>query len=392
MVATVTGLHQPVWAEGSSEWELGAKLRAGRRVLLDSGLVEITFVDGAQTVLEGPCRFTADARGAGTLEVGSLAANVPPKAIGFTVRTPTASIEDLGTKFGVRVDVNGATEAIVFEGEVEFGPAAGPVSTAPTIKLKSGQAARRTSNDLPIATIEPSAGLIHLADHPTRLTRSRSLNSWSSLRAITSNDDIVNPSGVVAAINFGANGDIPIKVGSHTFTFTQDSVGDLPFGGGNFDESKTAVAEDSDRVLDTFIFNNGGLAPTTLTTFSGLTGGETYTVQIFASDDNTNWAGYSFTIDGVSSDPLTTAGADPNGSSFSPFSFATVTLDAAQTSFDLGISSGGASVVSALVLAKASSVQAAVPEPSSLLVCSCLGIVGLCCRASRRRRRRARAA
>jgi hypothetical protein len=125
LVATVTGMHQPEWAEGANEWERGAKLRAGRRVLLDSGLVELTFVDGARTILEGPCKFVVDTGGAGTLEVGKLVAKVPQRAAGFAVDTPCVRAVDLGTEFGIYVDPDGDTVTHVFDGRVLVSPSSG---------------------------------------------------------------------------------------------------------------------------------------------------------------------------------------------------------------------------------------------------------------------------
>lgn len=183
--------------------------------------------------------------------------------------------------------------------------------------------------------------------------------AWSGLQSTTSNGDIVNAGMVVSAINFGTNGDIPVTVGSDSFTFIQDSVGGISSIGasGQFDSSTTTVASDFDSVLDSFSFFNG--SGSTTRTFSGLNAGGTYTVQTFASDDpSTNWVGMIFTIDGVASPAHTTAGSDPNGSGSSPFAIATVTLGPAETSFDLVISSTDTSVVNAVVVAEA------IPEPS----------------------------
>jgi len=47
-----------------------------------------------------------------------MTADVPPRAKGFTVVTPTGQAVDLGTKFGVDVPVLGQSEIHVFQGEV----------------------------------------------------------------------------------------------------------------------------------------------------------------------------------------------------------------------------------------------------------------------------------
>ena len=46
-------------------------------------------------------------------------ANVPPPAVGFTVETPTAVLNDLGTEFGVNVHEAGTSDVQVFRGLVD---------------------------------------------------------------------------------------------------------------------------------------------------------------------------------------------------------------------------------------------------------------------------------
>ena len=81
-------------------------------------------------MIEGPAEFfvgrKAEDIGAekqdnsGYLKQGKLTARVEtPAAKGFTVETPTATFEDLGTEFGVRVREGGSASMRVFEGEVK---------------------------------------------------------------------------------------------------------------------------------------------------------------------------------------------------------------------------------------------------------------------------------
>ena len=53
------------------------------------------------------------------LNRGTLTAVVPPNAIGFTVESPTSKTEDLGTEFGVRVNLAGDSDVEVFKGTVQ---------------------------------------------------------------------------------------------------------------------------------------------------------------------------------------------------------------------------------------------------------------------------------
>lgn len=95
---------------------VGSTLRSGA-LHLRSGLLELTYPSGVVIVLESPARF--DLRSPTTLWLaeGNASANVPPRAIGFTIETPSASIVDLGTEFGVSAGAK-SSEVHVFKGEV----------------------------------------------------------------------------------------------------------------------------------------------------------------------------------------------------------------------------------------------------------------------------------
>ncbi len=142
-VAKVTQTHKCVWDQSSTALSTGADLLAGEQLQLTEGLAEVTFADGAKVLLEGPAVFDATKRNGGFLQAGSLVANVPKRAVGFTVRTPQAVIVDLGTDFGVSVDQDGTTEAHVFTGRVEVAVRTEATETVQAPKeLHVGQAAR----------------------------------------------------------------------------------------------------------------------------------------------------------------------------------------------------------------------------------------------------------
>ena len=114
------------------------QLHSGDQILLAGGLVELTFADGSTVLLEGPCRFTANAPDAGTLDLGKLKATADK---GFTIDTRDASFVDLGTRFGVAVDEAGTAELYVFEGEVEVRLGPRPSDTVPR-RVAAGQGLR----------------------------------------------------------------------------------------------------------------------------------------------------------------------------------------------------------------------------------------------------------
>jgi ferric-dicitrate binding protein FerR (iron transport regulator) len=95
---------------------VGSPLRGGS-LHLRSGLLELTYPSGVVILIESPARF--DLRSATTLWLaeGNASANVPAPAIGFTIETPSASIVDLGTEFGVSAGAK-SSEVHVFKGEV----------------------------------------------------------------------------------------------------------------------------------------------------------------------------------------------------------------------------------------------------------------------------------
>ena len=113
-----------------------AHVPLGRKYILSSGLLEITYDSGAKVILEGPCTYEVESTAGGYLSLGKLTAKVEkgrsevrgqrsdhyPLSTThyplFSVRTPTAIITDLGTEFAVEVDGQDAAMVCVFEGAV----------------------------------------------------------------------------------------------------------------------------------------------------------------------------------------------------------------------------------------------------------------------------------
>ena len=161
----------------NAAWDLreppadGAQLRLGQQLALRSGLAEIAFDTGATVILEGPAELELGSprkegaeKSAGNscaLRIGKLVARVQGQARGFTVDTPTMTIEDLGTEFAVSVtSVNNpprdalpvppsvSTEVHVLRGVVKVTPqpaARAPVGETPVADpesqiLRTGQA------------------------------------------------------------------------------------------------------------------------------------------------------------------------------------------------------------------------------------------------------------
>lgn len=124
IIATITRLADAVWAKDGAKLSPGDQLAIGDRVVLESGMVKVTFECGAEVVLEGPCDFEIQSQMLGYLSSGKITADVPRRAFGFGILSPGVDFVDLGTSFGVNVGAGGDTELHVFEGEVLCSPAA----------------------------------------------------------------------------------------------------------------------------------------------------------------------------------------------------------------------------------------------------------------------------
>ena len=135
------------------------------RLIVSSGLMEITYDTGAKVILQGPCTYEIDSDRGGYLAIGRLTARVEkesevqgprsrathpstfslqPSAL-FAVRTPTATVTDLGTEFGVEVEQSGATRSHVFQGSVEVrsSNSRSQATSGPLVEiLRAGQSIR----------------------------------------------------------------------------------------------------------------------------------------------------------------------------------------------------------------------------------------------------------
>jgi len=153
VVGKITGMVDCKWADPQTETVNGANVLFGRKYALASGLMEITYHTGAKVILQGPVTYEVESNG-GYLSVGKLTGKLEKKVAGgqwpvaskkgsgfrvqdtvaanhkseiinhkslgpaFAVQTPTATVTDLGTEFGVEVDEEGATTSHVFHGSV----------------------------------------------------------------------------------------------------------------------------------------------------------------------------------------------------------------------------------------------------------------------------------
>ncbi len=162
-VGRITGMVDVKWSDATTA-AVTELVALDRKYALASGLMEITYDSGAKVILQGPVTYEVDSRDGGFLSIGKLTAcldNAKPRAGDqkseiknqksslstihyplFTIKTPTATVTDLGTEFGVEVSKTGATETHVLRGAVEMQFAAPDGSGVHRIRMTERQAAR----------------------------------------------------------------------------------------------------------------------------------------------------------------------------------------------------------------------------------------------------------
>ena len=139
-----------------------SRVSLGDTFALASGLMEITYDTGAKVILQGPVTYEVESAAGGYLSVGKLTARLEKDdkrgmlnaerssssssfiihRSSFAVRTPTATVTDMGTEFGVEVQPSGTTSASVFRGIIEVQPIACNGQRSQAIRLSENQAAR----------------------------------------------------------------------------------------------------------------------------------------------------------------------------------------------------------------------------------------------------------
>jgi len=113
IVAEIIQSLDAQWGDFGISTVPGTRLTAST-MQLKRGLVQIAFESGAKVILQAPCKIKPENANQIFLLSGNITAIVPDKAIGFTVRTPTATMVDYGTEFGVITNASGETEVHVF--------------------------------------------------------------------------------------------------------------------------------------------------------------------------------------------------------------------------------------------------------------------------------------
>jgi ferric-dicitrate binding protein FerR (iron transport regulator) len=128
VIATLVEEMDAVWVKAPET----KALRPGT-LELRQGFAEIQFNNQVTVLLEAPCRLDLHSPKKMSLHEGTLTARVPKQAVGFTVKTASSRVVDLGTEFGVRIGEDGKTQAAVFTGRLRFSS----LHKSPTLGIKS---------------------------------------------------------------------------------------------------------------------------------------------------------------------------------------------------------------------------------------------------------------
>jgi ferric-dicitrate binding protein FerR (iron transport regulator) len=126
------------WKGGSPEVAVASEI--GEEWMdLQAGVLQLDFRSGARAVVQGPARLRVEDESSVKMAHGMLTVLAGEGDKPFTVTTPTATIVDIGTEFGVAARYSGETDVHVFDGIVDVSVAD---STAAATRLEAGEAYR----------------------------------------------------------------------------------------------------------------------------------------------------------------------------------------------------------------------------------------------------------
>ena len=209
--AVITAFHNVELDNPLFDYKVGDKV-ADNTINLDSGLLKLEMNDGTDLVLQGPCSFSLESDSQVQLYKGKLTAKVPQKAIGFTVRTPSASIVDYGTEFAVSVDKYAMTEAHVSKGVVELRLGSDKYNFNQSLRLTKNQAGKISGTNLKLI---PASLNNFTYDTPSKFeTAVKNIrNNNLYIRALNDNPDCITEIRSNSNDAFSINPDINIIPG-----------------------------------------------------------------------------------------------------------------------------------------------------------------------------------
>lgn len=119
IVGTFGDFSAVVWVGSDVVAKPGDPIRAGQRLELANGSVRIDLTSGASVRLSGPAIFEIESPLAASLTMGRVRVTAgTPESKGFTIRTRTGRIVDLGTEFVAEAMPDGRCRVGVASGSV----------------------------------------------------------------------------------------------------------------------------------------------------------------------------------------------------------------------------------------------------------------------------------
>ena len=144
-VAVLEDSIQAQWSNASLSLEKNSRyLTRQGPMALEKGTVKFLFNNDARIIAEAPAKFEIISVNEIKLYEGRLFARIPPEASGFTISSYTSRVIDIGTSFGVQVDINGATSVHVMKGSVNLAAGTGKVESSQVVQEQN---AMRVSYD-----------------------------------------------------------------------------------------------------------------------------------------------------------------------------------------------------------------------------------------------------
>lgn len=120
-VATLTDAIETRWANTAAVMQKGTVVSSDQgAMILSKGVAEFLCEDQTRVLFEAPAEFEFLNVDQVALNYGRLYAISADGFVGFTVDTPGTRIVDLGTEFGVKVEVTGATEVHMIKGKANL--------------------------------------------------------------------------------------------------------------------------------------------------------------------------------------------------------------------------------------------------------------------------------
>lgn len=117
-VATLVQAQSCKWGNSELPTVEGSSLVPGTLELVE-GMAKLKFKSGAEVALEAPVSLEIVSSMEARVWRGTVVAEVPPEAKGFTIQTSETKVVDFGTKFGVSAGEDGKCLVQVIEGLIE---------------------------------------------------------------------------------------------------------------------------------------------------------------------------------------------------------------------------------------------------------------------------------